>query len=56
MRRFALHFGLFLTCAVILLPILWVVRTSFLPESLSYSPELMPAAAAPWMLTAEAPL
>jgi multiple sugar transport system permease protein len=44
MRRVALHFGLLVTCAVILLPILWVVRTSFLPEPLSYSPELMPAA------------
>lgn len=44
MRRVALHVGLLLTCAVILLPILWVVRTSFLPEPLSYSPELMPAA------------
>lgn len=44
MRRVALHLGLLLTCAVILLPILWVVRTSFLPEPLSYSPELMPAA------------
>ena len=43
MRRVALHLGLLLTCAVILVPLLWVVRTSFLPESMSYSPELMPA-------------
>lgn len=44
MRRVALHLGLVLTCAVILLPLFWVVRTSLLPEHLSYSSELMPAA------------
>ncbi|MBS7539110.1 carbohydrate ABC transporter permease [Ancylobacter lacus] len=44
MRRVALHLGLLLVCAVILVPLLWVVRTSFLPESMSYSAELMPAA------------
>ena len=44
MRRIALHAGLLLTCAIILIPLLWVIRTSLLPESLSYSPELMPAA------------
>ncbi|MCK0207745.1 carbohydrate ABC transporter permease [Starkeya koreensis] len=43
MRRLALHFGLLLVCAAILLPLLWVVRTSFLPEPLSYSSDLMPA-------------
>jgi multiple sugar transport system permease protein len=43
MRRLALHLGLLLVCAAILLPLLWVVRTSFLPEPLSYSPDLMPA-------------
>lgn len=43
MRRVALHLGLLLVCAVILLPLLWVVRTSFLPEPLSYSPDLLPA-------------
>ena len=43
MRRVALHFGLLLVCAVILLPLLWVVRTSFLPESLSYSSDFLPA-------------
>jgi len=43
MRRLALHLGLLLVCAVILLPLLWVVRTSFLPEPLSYSSDLLPA-------------
>ncbi|MBS9478327.1 carbohydrate ABC transporter permease [Ancylobacter radicis] len=43
MRRIALHFGLLLTCAAILIPLLWVIRTSFLPEPMSYSPEIMPA-------------
>lgn len=43
MRRLALHLGLLLVCAAILLPLLWVVRTSFLPEPLSYSSDLLPA-------------
>lgn len=42
MRRIALHLGLLLVCAVILVPLLWVIRTSFLPEPLSYSPDLFP--------------
>ncbi|MBI2718106.1 MAG: carbohydrate ABC transporter permease [Rhizobiales bacterium] len=43
MRKFGLHFGLLLAVAVILLPPLWVLRTSLVPESLSYSTDLMPA-------------
>jgi multiple sugar transport system permease protein len=43
MRRIGLHLGLLIVCAAILLPVLWVVRTSFLPESMSYSSELLPA-------------
>ncbi|MCX5512589.1 carbohydrate ABC transporter permease [Kaistia algarum] len=43
MRRIGLHLGLLIVCAVILLPVLWVVRTSFLPESMSYSSDLLPA-------------
>ncbi|QIB34579.1 carbohydrate ABC transporter permease [Ancylobacter pratisalsi] len=43
MRHVALHLGLLIVCAVILLPILWVVRTSFLPEAMSYSTHLLPA-------------
>ncbi|MCQ8871803.1 carbohydrate ABC transporter permease [Mesorhizobium sp. LMG17149] len=42
-RRFGLHFGLIVVCAIVLLPPLWVLRTSFVPEQLSYSNELMPA-------------
>lgn len=42
MKRFALHLGLVLVCLVILLPPLWVLRTSLVPEAQSYSPALMP--------------
>jgi len=42
-RRFGLHAGLALVCALVLLPPLWVLRTSLLPEQLSYSGEIMPA-------------
>ena len=43
MRKFGLHLGLLLAVAVILLPPLWVLRTSLVPEQLSYSTDLMPA-------------
>ncbi|SHO65496.1 multiple sugar transport system permease protein [Pseudoxanthobacter soli DSM 19599] len=42
MKRFGLHLGLILVSAVVLLPPLWVLRTSFVPESMSYSTEVMP--------------
>ena len=43
MRKFGLHFGLILACVVVLLPPLWALRTSFVPESMSYSTEILPA-------------
>jgi len=43
MRRFGLHLGLVVVSAIILLPPLWVLRTSLVPESMSYSTELMPS-------------
>lgn len=42
MRRFGLHLGLLIVSAVVLLPPLWVLRTSLVPESLSYSTDLLP--------------
>lgn len=42
MKRIWLHLGLILVSAVVLVPPLWVLRTSFVPESMSYSTELMP--------------
>jgi multiple sugar transport system permease protein len=42
-RAFGLHAGLILASAMILLPPLWVLRTSLVPDSQSYSTELMPA-------------
>jgi multiple sugar transport system permease protein len=42
-RRFGLHAGLAAVCALVLLPPLWVLRTSLVPEQLSYSGEIMPA-------------
>lgn len=42
MQRVAIHFGLVVVCVVILAPLFWVARTSFLPEPLSYSPRLFP--------------
>lgn len=42
-RRFGLHLGLVLVVAAIVLPPLWVLRTSLVPESLSYSTKLLPA-------------
>jgi multiple sugar transport system permease protein len=38
----ALHLGLILACAAVLLPILWVTRVAVVPASMSYSPELLP--------------
>ncbi|MFI5409271.1 carbohydrate ABC transporter permease [Kaistia sp. UC242_56] len=43
MRKFGLHFGLILACVVVLLPPLWALRTSLVPESMSYSTEIFPA-------------
>ena len=43
MARALIHAGLVAACLVVLLPILWVLRTSLLPESLSYSRAVLPA-------------
>ena len=42
-HAFWLHAGLMMAVAFILLPPLWVLRTSLVPESQSYSTELLPA-------------
>lgn len=42
-NKISLHLGLMLVSALILLPPLWVLRTSLVPESLAYSTELMPS-------------
>ncbi|WP_367715123.1 carbohydrate ABC transporter permease [Nitratireductor sp. GISD-1A_MAKvit] len=42
MLRVLSHFGLCLACLIVLLPILWVLRTSLVPESLSYSTAILP--------------
>ncbi|MFV0245072.1 MAG: carbohydrate ABC transporter permease [Qingshengfaniella sp.] len=36
------HIGLILACAIVLGPIIWVFRTSLVPEHLSYSTDLLP--------------
>jgi multiple sugar transport system permease protein len=41
MRNVALHLGLALVSLIILLPPLWVLRVSFLPEAQSYSTDLL---------------
>ena len=43
MRHFGLHAGLWLAVALILLPPLWVLRTSLVPESMAYSTDVFPA-------------
>ena len=43
MKRIGLHAGLCLAVALIILPPLWVLRTSLVPESMAYSSEIMPA-------------
>jgi len=42
LRKIALHFGLILACVVVILPPLWALRTSLVPESLAYSTEAFP--------------
>ncbi|WP_062226324.1 carbohydrate ABC transporter permease [Aureimonas frigidaquae] len=42
MRRLVSHLGLILCCALIVLPIFWVLRTSLVPEHASYSREIFP--------------
>ncbi len=42
MRRFAIHLGLIAVSLVILLPPLWALRTSLVPESMAYSPQVLP--------------
>ncbi|MGB3536947.1 MAG: carbohydrate ABC transporter permease [Mesorhizobium sp.] len=42
MRRFAIHLGLILVSLAILLPPLWALRTSLVPESMAYSTQVMP--------------
>lgn len=43
MRKFGLHLGLLIACALIILPPLWALRTSLVPESMSYSTEWFPS-------------
>ncbi len=43
MRHYGLHAGLWIAVALILLPPLWVLRTSLVPESMAYSTEVFPA-------------
>lgn len=40
-RRILSHLGLILATAIVLLPILWVLRTSLVPERSSYSTDLL---------------
>jgi len=42
MRRFAIHLGLIAVSLAILLPPLWVLRTSLVPESMAYSSQVLP--------------
>ncbi len=42
MRRIAIHFGLIVVSLAILLPLLWTLRTSLVPEPMAYSSQLMP--------------
>lgn len=42
MRRILPHLGLALFSLYILLPALWALRTSLVPEGLSYAPQLLP--------------
>jgi multiple sugar transport system permease protein len=35
LRKIGLHTGLVLACLSILLPVLWIVRTSLVPESMA---------------------
>jgi multiple sugar transport system permease protein len=43
MRKFGLHLGLLIACAMIILPPLWALRTSLVAESMSYSTEWFPS-------------
>ncbi len=43
MRKLIPHIGLLFFSAVVLLPILWVLRTSLVPEHLSYSTHILPS-------------
>lgn len=40
--QLALHLGLILASAAVLLPILWVTRVAVVPEAMSYAPGLLP--------------
>ena len=42
LRKIGLHTGLVLACLSILLPVLWIVRTSLVPESMAYSSDIFP--------------
>ncbi|MDJ0930730.1 hypothetical protein [Breoghania sp.] len=42
MRKVISHLGLLFFCAVVVLPIPWMVRTRLVPEYLSYSTEILP--------------
>ncbi len=42
MRKLLIHAGLVTVSLVILVPLLWTLRISFVPEQMAYSTELMP--------------
>ncbi len=42
LRKVALHLGLIVACLVVILPPLSALRTSLVPESLSYSTAFFP--------------
>lgn len=42
LRRVLSHVGLVIACLIVLVPILWVFRTSLVPERLSYSTAIFP--------------
>ncbi len=43
LRKIALHVGLIIACIVVILPPLWALRTSLVPESMAYSTDIFPA-------------
>ncbi|WJV51905.1 carbohydrate ABC transporter permease [Pectobacteriaceae bacterium CE70] len=42
LRKFGLHLGLIFACLLVVAPIIWIVRTSLVPESMSYSSDIFP--------------
>lgn len=43
LRKIGLHVGLIVACIIVVLPILWILRTSLVPESMAYSSDIFPA-------------